>query len=475
MKRKIDILLSYLNKNYKYFFLIENDKNYESKLEEIIKDLLVLDKNTLNKITVMTKKYVKKLMTENKIYVVNKFINYNFNESDSYKVYLQNLKLLEQFLVNEKISLSVREYLNLLDNNKLEKSVWYLYYASDLSYTFEKKFVTNLFNAYAIKKGLNEGLNAKEIYPIDTYLTYVDDITNYPLLTKEEEDELLKRAKSGDKFARDYFLKCNLRLVVSMARNLSSKKVYVDLMDLIEEGNIGLITAYNKFNINKNTKFSTYAHYWILQSMTTFIYRHSNVIVYPKDFAFYLRKIRTTSYEYIKMYDRLPTIEELSEETNLSIEKIKEINSLDHKYLSLENPLIPDFDIKYEDLLISNIDVEDEVSKKVLSSEMKTFLEGYVLNDLKTDILIHRFGFYDGKLQTFSEIANKYGRTRQSIDLIEKAFLNELRQNENIEGFSQYMDYPEKAMQNLQKLKETYSEKRMKKIEKTKERQRKNK
>ena len=397
--------------------------------------------------------------------LLNEYIDNHFNSITNFKDYLPCLKSFEEFIKNNKIHLSLLDYLSLLDNFSFKKSIWYLLYSDDNSigrYLFDINFVKEIKLANQVKHNIIT-LNKFNFnnYHLNVYLTYNKEISKYPLLNAKEERELIKMAQNGDIFARNFFLKCNLRLVVNIAKKYVNTSYYVDQNDLIQEGNLGLIDALNKFDLSKNTRFSTYAYPRILQKVLFHIYGYSSIIHYPREVARIIQKIRVFENNYLDKYKMLPSLSEISEGTGLDIDKIQDLKKYMYQIVSLS------FEFMYNDieggnsyllqrnknLLTSDDNVEEEIEKKELVTKMDELIDRFITTPVKLDILKHRYGFFNEDLLSLDEIASKYNCSKQNIHIKEVSLLRKLRENPEIKELAIFLDYMEESLRRLQSLK----------------------
>jgi len=259
--------------------------------------------------------------------------------------------------------------------------------------------------------------------PVKAYLKEIKDI---PLLSPEEEIELSKRARRGDKEARDRIIRSNLRLVINIAKRYSH--LGIPLMDLIEEGNIGLMRAVDKFNPRKGFRFSTYAAWWIKQNITRAITEQQKMIRIPVYMNELLHKWKKTQEELSHKLKRVPTNEEIAKKMGIPKEKIEEITSwLSSTTLSLEEPVGDDEESQVKDL-VENQKVESpdkDISRLIEKERIDNLLEK--MSSREKEILDMRFGITDGRTHTLAEIAKKFGISRERVRQIEEQALKKLR------------------------------------------------
>ena len=259
----------------------------------------------------------------------------------------------------------------------------------------------------------------------DPVRMYLKEIGQVKLLTAEEEIELAKRVSEGDKKAKDRLTEANLRLVVSIAKKYSGRGLHI--LDLIQEGNTGLIRAGDKFDYTKGNKFSTYATRWIRQAITRAIADQARTIRVPVHMVEVINKATRCNRKLVQELGREPTLEEIAAELNLPIEKIIEANRTAADTLSLDMPVGDE-----EDTTIGSF-VEDDntpgpvdATSNAMLSEALTEILG-TLTEREADVLRMRFGMYDGRTHTLEEVGQIFGVTRERIRQIENKAIRKLR------------------------------------------------
>ncbi len=259
----------------------------------------------------------------------------------------------------------------------------------------------------------------------DPVRMYLKEIGQIPLLSPDEEQELAKRVADGDAAAKNKLTEANLRLVVSIAKKYSGRGLHI--LDLIQEGNTGLIRAVDKFDYTKGNKFSTYATWWIRQAITRAIADQARTIRVPVHMVEVINKATRCNRKLVQELGREPTLEEIADELNLPIEKIIEANRTAADTLSLDTPVGDE-----EDTTIGSF-VEDDntpgpadaTSNALLAEALSEILN--TLTDREADVLRLRFGMYDGKTHTLEEVGQIFGVTRERIRQIENKAIRKLR------------------------------------------------
>ena len=254
----------------------------------------------------------------------------------------------------------------------------------------------------------------------DLVSLYLNDIRKHEILTKEEEQELLIKAKSGDEQAKQQLILSNLRLVVNIAKNYSNKGL--GFIDLISEGNFGLIHAIDKFDYTKGYRFSTYAVWWIKQAVTKAIISKGREIRIPSYKHDILNKVNKFIMGYITEYSSYPSIDSIAQGTGLEEKKIQKVMLEFQDMLSL-NASIGD-DIYLEDT-ISQAD-EESLENKVLGEIAKEEINAILglLKPREKDILTLRYGLFGQEIHTLEEVGKKFNITRERVRQIEKKTLD---------------------------------------------------
>ena len=264
----------------------------------------------------------------------------------------------------------------------------------------------------------------------DSVQMYLKEIGKYDLLTAEQEVELAKRIEQGDEEARMQLARSNLRLVVSIAKKYVGRSPDLTLLDLIQEGNIGLFKAVDKFDYRKGYKFSTYATWWIRQAITRALADQSRTIRIPVHMVETIAKYKQVVRELSQVLGREPTAEEVAQEMGLEVEKIHHIEKINQNIVSLETPVGDDEDGRStlgNFVADESIDRPDEAAdKNILSEHLRNLLE--ILNEKERKILELRHGLNpEGISYTLEDVGKMFGVTRERIRQIEAKALEKLR------------------------------------------------
>jgi len=272
----------------------------------------------------------------------------------------------------------------------------------------------------------------------DSVRLYLREIGKIPLLTGEEEIKLAKRVRRGDKRAKDAMAEANMRLVVSIAKRYVGRGL--DLLDLIQEGNTGLLRAVEKFDPDKGFKFSTYATWWIRQAITRAIADQARTIRIPVHMVETINKLLRNQRRMTQELGREPTNEELAKEMEMEVEKVDHIMKIKQDISSLDAPVRDD----EEDSKLGDF-IEDEESDSPEESATAQLLKEHVnemldiLTPREQRILRMRFGLDDGRTHTLEEVGQEFGVTRERIRQIEAKALTKLRKNRDSKALRDYI------------------------------------
>lgn len=392
-------------------------------------------------------------------FVLDNFINCNFDAS-SFSSSYKSFSLLKNFVCDNDYFISsdmIEKLIN--ENEKFRNAIEYIYERyfiqisdNDFSNFDNKILVTSLkkYLTFSKEQLLIIGDESEEVDYDDSDNNYEDgikiylcEIGKYPLLTADEEIELVNKIKNGDKNAREKFLNSNLRLVVSIA-----KKYHCDsltFLDLVQEGSLGLMQALNKFDVSLGYKFSTYATWWINQYILRAIVDKGSII-----------RIPTHAYEknlkYKAMYSKLcttlnrePTNEEIAQKLNISKKELEDIIKYDYDITSTNTPVNEDQDSELGDFLPSDENIEKNVIDSLLHDELMDLIEIANLNDREKKVLLLRNGFINNRAYTLEEIAFMFKLTKERIRKIEINALKKIRKTEKVSNLLIYSQNIEKA------------------------------
>ncbi len=272
----------------------------------------------------------------------------------------------------------------------------------------------------------------------DAVQMYLKEIGRTPLLSKDEERELAKRAEKGDEDARQKLMKANLRLVVSIAKRYVNRTPHLSILDLIQEGNIGLSRAVEKFDYRRGFKFSTYATWWIRQAITRALADQSRTVRIPVHMVETISKYTQVRRQLIQELGRDPLAEEIAAEMGVDVEKVRHIQKISQEVLSIETPIGDEEDSTLSDFIP---DERNATPSQLTARAMLRDLIKEIMIDLterEQQILKMRFGLDDGISHTLEEVGRAFGVTRERIRQIEAKALEKIREHGKaaaLEGF----------------------------------------
>ncbi|MBI2640361.1 MAG: sigma-70 family RNA polymerase sigma factor [Candidatus Sungbacteria bacterium] len=273
----------------------------------------------------------------------------------------------------------------------------------------------------------------------DSVQMYLREIGRIALLTGDEEKELAKRIEKGDEEARKKLTQANLRLVVSIAKRYVGRSAHLTLLDLIQEGNLGLFKAVEKFDYRRGYKFSTYATWWIRQAITRALADQARTIRIPVHMVETISKYQQVKRRLVQELGREPLSEEIAAEMNLEVEKVHHLEKIEQDTVSLEAPVGDDD----EDSVLGEFIVDEKTlspsqvaARRLLRDQLNHIIRELTPREQK--ILSMRFGLDDGITHTLEEVGKEFGVTRERIRQIEAKALERIRLHETAKKFEQY-------------------------------------
>ena len=371
---------------------------------------------------------------------IEDYIIYEMNFYNNSKLDYEELKKLVNYIKNFKIDLVFEDYEELVNNNYLVELFNSIYRDREIVrkiYNSNNEVIINLFDFYCNSHNiniydevlLNLNVSTREV---DALKQYLYEIAKYDVLDKISLDELFKLYNSNNisdiekEKIREKIINSNLRLVVSVAKNYLRRGL--SFLDLIQEGNIGLMKAIDKFDYKRGTSFSTYAVFWIKQKISRAVYEKGRNVRVPFNVYYKLVKLGEVSDRFEKEYGRLPSEKELSELLQISIVEVKMLVSLQNDTVSLN---VKVGDEKDEELGNVIVDCETDVENTVLDSFNKEILESIIarsrITDVMKKVLYLRYGFADDKPLTLEETSDKLNLSRERVRQLEVNALQLLR------------------------------------------------
>lgn len=285
---------------------------------------------------------------------------------------------------------------------------------------------------------LEMALSTEGIAIDDPVKIYLKEIGRVPLLTSEEEIELAQRMATGDPYARKRLSEANLRLVVSIAKKYVGRGM--QFLDLIQEGNLGLIKAVEKFDYTKGFKFSTYATWWIRQAITRAIADQARTIRIPVHMVETITKVKKISSQLLHENGHDPSPEDIAEKLEMPVDKVREIMRIAQDPVSLETPIGEEEDSHLGDFIPDNdaLAPADAASMMLLKEQLNEVLKTLTLREAK--VLSLRFGLEDGHPRTLEEVGSEFGVTRERIRQIEAKALRKLRHPSRSKKLKDFLD-----------------------------------
>ena len=285
---------------------------------------------------------------------------------------------------------------------------------------------------------LEHELSAEGVALDDPVKAYLKEIGQVPLLSAEEEQTLARAARAGDADARRRLSEANLRLVVSVAKRYAGRGL--PFLDLIQEGNLGLMKAAEKFEPDRGFKFSTYATWWIRQSITRAIADQGRTIRIPVHLVEHINRVRKTAGELLRKNGRAPTAEEIAVQLEMEPDRVRELLQLAQEPVSLETPVGEEEDAHLEDFIQdeeAGVPV-DEAGRQLLRRELMSVLKS--LTPREERVITLRFGLDDGRPRTLEELGKEFNVTRERIRQIEAKALRKLRHPSRAKRLRDYLE-----------------------------------
>ncbi len=301
----------------------------------------------------------------------------------------------------------------------------------------ELKEIEQDVNAFDSAENMDKFFSQEGLAIDDPVRMYLKEIGKIPLLSPERETYLAEQILLGDKAAKDELIEANLRLVVSIAKRHVGKGMY--FLDLIQEGNLGLIKAVEKFDYSKGFKFSTYATWWIRQAITRAIADQARTIRIPVHMVETIHKVSRTARQLLQEYGREPTTDEIAKALGMTSEKVREIMKIAQDPVSLETPIGEEEDSHLGDFVEDNDSPapSDSASYSLLREQLCNIL--HTLTPREEQVIKLRFGLEDGRPRTLEEVGKKFEITRERIRQIEAKALRKLRHPSRSKTLKDYL------------------------------------
>lgn len=282
---------------------------------------------------------------------------------------------------------------------------------------------------------ISKSITNREQGALDKYLA---DIAKEPMISPDEEVELAQKIKMGDQIALDRLVRANLRFVVSVAKQYQNQGL--SLADLINEGNVGLIKAAQRFDETKGFKFISYAVWWIRQAILQAVAEQSRMVRLPLNQVGLLSRVKKTASYLEQLYQRKPTMKEIADEMDMPVEKVEYIMKINSKEVSMDAPVASDDDLAFIDTVVpeDNDNADSRIASETESAEIKRSLS--VLNEKERQVIIYYFGLDSNKSYTLEEIGYLMDMTRERVRQVKDKALKKLRARSRKSLLNVYMD-----------------------------------
>ena len=402
---------------------------------------------------------------DNKVELLCNYISKMISKSDDVKDNIEELIKFDKFLLDVELVIEPEDLVELLEKSEILSGILDSIFNKYKKYiiigkieeVFSNQRIVSIIENYCVTKNIEikeeETASNKVYYSSDSVRDYLNEIGRIKLLTPEEEKELTIKAKEGNKYARNRIIEGNLRLVASVAKRYIGRGIA--FLDLIQEGNIGLMKAIDKYEPSYGFRFSTYATWWIKQAITRAIVSYSRNIRIPVHMAEKVRKYKKKETELAAILGREPTIEEIVEELNISRESAIELHNLSNDTVSLNSKIDPTED---ESELIDFIPSEEEspeelFERKDLKKLLMELLNSAKFKERDREVLIYRFGLKSGVPMTLNEVGEIFNITRERVRQIEARALRIIRYKKDTLSLLEYTNNPQASQSNIDRFK----------------------
>ena len=383
--------------------------------------------------------------------IIREMIQKNFNKEITLSSVKNNFNLLKDFIEEQEIEVNIEFLEKLLEIEIIKQSIQFLYqkYKNDILNGLIDRRINNsilvqLIEYYCdkndIDRNLVEEFRGAEINTNDSVKMYIQEITRIPLLKREEEIELAKRKSEGDLEARQKLIESNLRLVVFIAKKYQNRGQ--SLQDLIEEGTEGLMKAVEKYDVEKDIKFSTYATWWIRQAITRSICNEGSMIRIPVYQVEKVNKLKSILAKTLQAMGRKPTIEEMAKESNLTKEEIISLLEVIQDPISL-NQKVQGRDSEEEEFgsfIAARESIEEEYLKNTMRQEIRNAFVSCQLSEIQKTVIIRRYGLDGKEGETLENIGQRLGLSRERIRQIQIYSERKIRESESWKKLKCYLD-----------------------------------
>ncbi len=437
-----------------------SDKNYVDYLKKIIESKMIEMIKT-------------KLLDHNEsIRILNNYIQITVKKTDDYNVIMKQIRAFNSFLEKYNYVPTPEVLIELINKNEnlndLIKIIFLknkdMIVSGDIEKLTDNNTLILLLEAYCLINNIEIKQSEENniYYDDDLKLTdsvkiYLREIGEYPLLSIEQQRDLALKILDGDNKARELFINSNLRLVVNVAKRYIGNGL--TFLDLIQEGNLGLITAVDKYDVKKGFNFSTYAIWWIRQAITKAIEYKGRTI-----------RIAAHVYEKVQLYkkvfrnleiklNREPTINEIADEMELSVSEVSDLQQLQIDVVSINAIIGDEKEKELENFIVSSDESPEEIAtKENMQQDVKNLLISCNLKPRERDILILRYGLDGKEPMTLVEIGKIYNLTRERVRQIESNALKKIRKSNFVKRLVDYTESPTKSLLNIEMYRQIYKE-----------------
>ena len=401
--------------------------------------------------------------------ILNNYINDKFTNIKTYKDAIKYFDNLSVFFSIYNINSNIDLIMDLISTNKTFEKMLILitkhYYNQivngHIESVIENNLLTQSIETYCVLENIDvqeENLNLEELAfegTKDIDRMYFQDITRIPLLTPEQEKEICLNIKNGDEKAKKKLIESNLRLVANVAFRYMNRGM--DLMDLIQEGNMGLMKAVDRFEIDKGFKFSTYATWWIRQAITRALADQSRAVRLPVHLNEKITKYRKAYGKLSANLTREPTIDDIAKEMKMSAKEVSKLAQVQTDIISINTKINDEGDTELGDLIESDSETpEDIIIKRRFKKDILELIDKCFLTTREKDVIMCRYGFATGEPMTLEEIGRKYNVTRERIRQIESKALKKISLPPYVDAFAEYAENPEQALKKLKDFRAGY-------------------
>lgn len=460
LTKKIQKLIEKLESDYSY---ISITKEHLAELIDSDADFKTIEKKLKN---YCEKEVKEKLTSDKSVEVIESYIKNKLNFSTEFEHNIKELKRLGGFLSKYDYIFDIDMINKLVINNSYLDKLFKDLSSKKISSTksnlpssiVDDSFISSLVDGYCCLNNIQTTEELDDLgigYCTDNLKIYLQEISKYPLLTKEEERKLFYEYNSGNKEAKKKLIESNLRLVISVAKRYRYHGLSFE--DLIQEGNIGLMTSIEKFDVTKGYKLSTYASWWIRQGITRSLENKGRTIQLPPKKVQRISKYNRVSEELEKELGREPTIAEISKAMRLSYSTVLDIYNEKNIITSLNVLIGEEEESELGDMISSDFEVDKDVNEKMASNDLKKIIFES-LNKKEQQILELRFGLDGNKRKTLDEIGKMLGVSKERVRQIENRSLKKIRKNRDTKYLTYYMDSPKTSQENLTKFRSNNSQ-----------------